>query len=325
MKFATLKSLTNRDGMLCLVDKKLKFAVHASPIAQTLQEALENWSKVAKPLQELATQLEAKELSNAFPINMQQLTSPLPRAYQWLDGSVYLNHVELVRKSRGATLPDDATTNPLMYQGGSDTFLGPYDPIPLLNAEYGLDFEAEVAIITDDVPLGTKALDALEHIKLIMLVNDVSMRNIAVKELQKGFGFLQAKPSSSFSPIALTPDELGAAWQDAKIHLPLYSYRNDKLFGEPNAGDDMAFSFVKLIEHAAKTRSLAAGTIIGSGTVSNRDRTRGSSCIVERRTIETLDGKTELTPYLQKGETVRIEMLNNSKENLFGSIIQKIV
>lgn len=324
MKLATLKSPHSRDGVLCVVSRDLNWAVYASPIAQTLQEALEKWVKTELPLRELAQQLEEGKLKHAFKLDLEILASPLPRAYQWLDGSVYLNHVELVRKSRGVALPPDAQTNPLMYQGGSDRFLSPYEPIPLQNVDDGLDFEAEVAVITDDVPMGISPKEAAAHIKLIMLVNDVSLRNIALQELSKGFGFIQAKPASSFSPIALTPDELGEAWKDTRVHLPLYSYRNNQQFGHPNAGVDMAFSFAELIAHAAKTRTLSAGTIIGSGTVSNRDRSKGASCIVEKRTIETIDQGQATTPYLNAGETIRIEMRNEAQENLFGSIIQTV-
>lgn len=324
MKLATLYSPHSRDGVLCLVSRDLNWAVYTSPIAQTLQEALEKWDKVEAQLREQAELLEKRLLKHAFQLDLKLLCSPLPRAYQWLDGSVYLNHVELVRKSRGVEMPADALTNPLMYQGGSDVFLGPYDAMPAYEPEDGLDFEAEVAIITDDVPMGVSVEAAASHIKLIMLVNDVSLRHIAVKEMAKGFGFIQAKPASSFSPVTLTPDELGDAWRDSKVHFPIHSYRNDQLFGEPNAGADMSFSFAQLIAHAAKTRTLAAGTIIGSGTVSNRDRSKGCSCIIEKRTIETIENGEPQTPYLKPGEQVRIEMLNAKGENLFGSIIQTV-
>lgn len=324
MKLATIGAPHKKDGILCLVSRDLKWAVYASPVAQTLQEALDNWQQLENPLREIAAQLEEGKLKHAFKLPLQALNAPLPRAYQWLDGSAYLSHVALVRKSRGVVMPADALTNPLMYQGGSDVFLGPFDSIPLQNPEDGLDFEAEVAVICDDVPMGTPAQQATDHIKLIVLVNDISLRNLALKELTKGFGFVQSKPPSSFSPLAITPDELGAAWQGSKVHLPLYTYRNNVRFGEPNAGIDMTFSFADLIAHAAKTRNLAAGTIIGSGTVSNQDKSHGASCIIEKRTIETLEHGEPQTPYLQAGETVQIEMLNEAGENLFGSIKQTV-
>lgn len=324
MKLATLKSPQHRDGVLCIVSRDLSKAVFGSPIAQTLQEALDNWELVEKPLREQAQMLEEGKLKHAFELNLKSLHSPMPRAYQWIDGSTFLNHVELVRKARGVSLPENLLTDPLMYQGGSDGFLGPYDPIQLPSLDDGIDFEGEVAVITDDVPMGVSAADAAKHIKLIVLVNDVSLRALALKEIAKGFGFYQAKPASSFSPIALTPDELGDAWDGQRLHLPLHSYFNGKPFGHPNAGEGMHFSFTDLIAHAAKTRTLAAGTIVGSGTVSNKDRSVGSSCIIEKRTIETLEQGEPKTPYLQYGDTVRIEMLNAQGQNLFGSIEQTV-
>jgi len=225
------------------------------------------------------------------------LASPLPRAYQWADGSAYLNHVELVRKARGAKLPDNLQTDPLIYQGGSDGFLGPLDPIPVATEDWGIDFEAEVAVITDDVPMGVTPEEASEHIKLVMLVNDVSLRNLIPNELVKGFGFFQGKPASAFSPVAVSPAELGTAWDGRKLNLSLSTWFNGKLFGNPDAGVDMAFDFPTLIAHAGKTRSLAAGSIIGSGTVSNRDRSRGCSCIAERRMIEIIEKGTPSTPH----------------------------
>lgn len=324
MKFATLKSPSCRDGILCLVNRSLNKAVYTSPIVQTLQEALDHWKKVEKPLRERAEALEANQLKHAFPLDLKTLHSPLPRAYQWVDGSTFLNHVELVRKSRGVPLPENLFTDPMVYQGGSDGFLGPYDPIQLPSLEDGIDFEGEVAVITDDVPMGISSEAAKAHIKLILLVNDVSLRTLALKELTKGFGFYQAKPASSFSPIALTPDELGDAWDGERLHLPLRSYLNGQAFGYPNAGEGMHFSFADLIAHAAKTRTLAAGTIIGSGTVSNKDKSVGSSCIIEKRTLETLEDGAPKTPYLQYFDTVRIEMLNQEGENLFGTIEQTV-
>ncbi|MCX7115853.1 MAG: fumarylacetoacetate hydrolase family protein [Gammaproteobacteria bacterium] len=324
MKLATLSAPNHRDGILCIVTSDLKRAVYASPIVQTLQQALDQWERVEPLLKAEAEKLENNQLSRAFDLDLHALSSPLPRAYQWADCSVYVNHIELVRKSRGAAMPADIATNPLIYQGGSDGFLGPYDPIQLPCLDDGIDYEAEVAVITDDVPMGVSAADAINHIKLIVLVNDVSLRELAMKELVKGFGFFLAKPASSFSPIALTPDELGKAWHEGRVHLPIHSYVNEKLFGEPNAGVDMLFSFPELIAYAAKTRSLGAGTIIGSGTVSNRDRSKGCSCIIEKRTIEFLEQGKAVTPYLQYGDTVRIEMLDKEGHNLFGTIFQTV-
>ena len=325
MKFATLKKTGSRDGQLCLVDKTMSRAILVSSIANTLQQALDNWTLVEKPLQSLYQQLNANELSESFAFNPEDCSAPLPRAYQWADGSAYVNHVELVRKARGADMPADFWVSPLMYQGGSDTFLGPTDPIVAQDEKYGIDFEAEIAVITDDVPMGITPEAASKHIKLFMLVNDVSLRNLIPQELAKGFGFFQSKPSSSFSPVAITPDELGAAFDGEKVHLPLYSFINGQLFGKPNAGVDMTFSFPTLIAHAAKTRKLGAGSIIGSGTVSNIDRSHGSSCIVEKRTLETLaDGKAQ-TPWLSFGDSVRIEMRDKQGDSLFGAIDQKVV
>lgn len=324
MKLATLKSPYHRDGILCLVNRKLTKAIDATPIVQTLQEALEQWDHVAPLLKIEADKLEQHIHPQAFDLDVRQLSAPLPRAYQWIDFSVYIHHVELVRKSRKAEIPEDLYTTPLVYQGGSDGFLGPYDPIRLPSVEDGIDFEAEVAIITDDVPMGVTVENAAQHIKLFVLVNDISLRNLAPKELARGFGFFLSKPASSFSPMALTPDELGASFREHRIHLPIYSYLNGEKFGEPNAGVDMLFSFPELISYAAKTRSLSAGTIIGSGTVSNRDHSKGSSCIVEKRTLELLETGKATTPYLQHGDTIRIEMLSEDGQNLFGSIIQTV-
>ena len=252
------------------------------------------------------------------------MTSPLPRAYQWADGSAYVNHVELVRKARGAKMPDNFWTDPLMYQGGSDAFLGPKDAIIAKDESYGIDFEAEVAIITDDVPMGVNVNDAASHIRLFMLVNDVSLRNLVPDEMAKGFGFFQSKPASSFSPVAVTPNELTPYWDGERLHLPLYSYLNGKLFGQPNAGVDMTFSFPQLIAHAAKTRSLSAGTIIGSGTVSNIDRSKGSSCIAEKRMLEIIEVGSAKTSFMRFGDTIRIEMENELGQTIFGAIEQQV-
>ncbi|MFC3907823.1 fumarylacetoacetate hydrolase family protein [Legionella dresdenensis] len=325
MKLATLKSARSRDGELCLVNRQLTRAVKVTQIAPTLQLALEQWPDVSGQLQEVYQALNNNQANGVFDFNAAQFASPLPRAYQWADGSAYVNHVELVRKARGAELPTNFWTDPLLYQGGSDTFLSPTEAIPVGDIDYGVDFEAEIAVITDDVPMGITTEQAGKHIKLLMLVNDVSLRNLIPDELAKGFGFFQSKPSSCFSPVAITPDELGSHWQDYRVHLPLLSYLNGKLFGQPNAGVDMTFSFARLIAHAAKTRALSAGSIIGSGTVSNLDRSKGSSCIAEKRMLEILaDGKPS-TPFMQYGDTIRIEMLDDNQQNLFGTIEQTVI
>ncbi len=259
-----------------------------------------------------------------FPFDPAACASPLPRAYQWADGSAYVNHVELVRKARGAEMPESFWTDPLMYQGASDSFLGPRDPIVMADEAWGIDFEAEVAVVTGDVPMGVSADDSGQYIRLIMLVNDVSLRNLIPGELAKGFGFFQAKPSSAFSPVAVTPDELGEAWDGGKLHLPLVSTLNGEVFGRPDAGVDMTFDFPTLIAHAAKTRPLAAGTIVGSGTVSNKDRSAGSSCIAERRMIETIEKGAPETPFLRFGDRVRIEMFDQEGASLFGAIEQEV-
>lgn len=323
MKLATIKS-NSRDGELCIVNKTLTQAIRVPQIAPTLQVAIDNWSTLAKPLNDIYQQLNENRLSDSFAFDATKMESPLPRAFQWADGSAYVNHVELVRKARGAEMPSKFWSDPLMYQGGSDNFLGPMEPIVVDDEDFGIDFEAEVAIITDDVPMGIKSSNAEEHIILIMLVNDVSLRNLIPNEIQKGFGFFQSKPESSFSPVAVTPDELGRHWDGKRLHLPLLSTLNGKLFGQPNAGVDMTFSFPELIAHAAKTRNLAAGTIIGSGTVSNLDRSKGSSCIAERRMLEILaEGKPE-TPFMHFGDVIRIEMNDEQGQSIFGAIHQEI-
>lgn len=324
MKLASLKSVNNQDGELCLVNRKLTTVTKVDHLVKTLQEAIDHWEEVKEPLNEIYLALNEGKITNTFPFTPQQMAAPLPRAYQWLDGSAYVNHVELVRKSRGVEMPADFWTVPLMYQGGSDTFLGANDAIQVADEGYGIDFEAEVAVITDNVPMGIDAEKAAEHIKLIMLVNDVSLRALAQAELARGFGFLHTKPSSSFSPVALTPDELVPHWDGKRLNLPLYSYINEQLFGQPNAGIDMTFSFPQLIAHAAKTRRLAAGTIIGSGTVSNTDRTKGSSCIIERRMLETLAEGKPHTEFLHFGDRVHIEMRDTEGCSYFGAIDQVI-
>ncbi|KTD19023.1 fumarylacetoacetate hydrolase family protein [Legionella jordanis] len=324
MKLASLKSDNCRDGELCVVNQELTRAIKAESIAKTMQDALDHWQEVEKPLQELYLALNENSLKGSFPFNEEKASSPLPRAFQWADGSAYVNHVELVRKARGAEMPANFWTDPLMYQGGSDNFLGPREPILVADESYGVDFEAEVAVITDDVPMAISSKEAAKHIKLILLVNDVSLRNLIPAEIAKGFGFFQSKPSSSFSPVAITPDELGPHWDGERIHLPLRSYLNGQLFGQPNAGIDMTFSFPELIAHAAKTRFLTAGTIIGSGTVSNLDRSKGSSCIAEKRMLEILAEGKATTPYMSYGDQIRIEMLCPEGKSLFGAIDQKV-
>ncbi|KTC68068.1 fumarylacetoacetate hydrolase [Legionella birminghamensis] len=323
MKLASLKS-DSRDGILCVVNQHGTQAVQVSTIASTLQYALERWTQVEEPLREVYQLLNEDKLADAFPLDPRNLHSPLPRAFQWADGSAYVNHVELVRKARGAELPANFWTDPLMYQGGSDAFLGPRDPIPVRDEAYGIDFEAEVAVITDDVPMGITPEAAIKHIKLLMLVNDVSLRNLIPDEIAKSFGFFQSKPASSFSPFAVTPDELGQYWDGNRLHLPLISHLNGLLFGQPDAGTDMTFSFPQLIAHAAKTRHLAAGTIIGSGTVSNTDRSKGSSCIAERRMLEVLEQGKPSTPFMRFGDRIRIEMLDDRQQSIFGAIDQVV-
>ena len=322
MKLGTLRQ-GGRDGSLIVVSRDLARAVKAWQIAPTVQNALDNWATVAPRLNELCVQLEAGK-AETFAVDLHSLGAPLPRAYQWLDGSAYLSHVELARQARGASLPPEFRTDPLMYQGCSDPFLGPGDPIVLADENWGIDFEAEVAVITDDVPMGVSGDDAGRHICLLLLVNDVSLRNLIPLELAKGFGFVNSKPSSSCSPVAVTPDELGDKWKGGKIHLPLRSHLNGKLFGEPDAGTDMCFDFPALISHAARTRNLGAGTIIGSGTVSNYDRSHGFSCIVEKRMYETVQQGHPATPFLRFGDRVRIEMMDEQGQSVFGPIDQQV-
>lgn len=320
MKLASLK--LGRDGELCVVNRALTEACRVTDIAPTLQSALDNWHDVAPDLEKIYQQLNEANCTNAFPFHVKDMASPLPRAYQWADGSAYVNHVELVRKARGAEMPENFWHDPLMYQGGSDGFLGPCDPIIASDEAFGIDFEAEVAVITDDVPMNVEVEKASSHIRLLMLVNDVSLRHLIPNELAKGFGFFQSKPASSFSPVALTPDELTPYWDGKRLHLPLLSTLNHQRFGEPNAGVDMTFSFPELIAHAAKTRQLCAGTIIGSGTVSNTDRTKGSSCIAEQRMLEIIESGQAKTPFMHFGDTIRIEMLDHNHQSLFGAIEQ---
>ncbi len=324
MKLATINDGT-RDGKLIVVNRQLSQAVAVPQIAATLQQALDNWASCKTQLEEIYNLLNEGKCQSTLDFAKLTLASPLPRAYQWADGSAYVNHVELVRKARGAEMPENFWHDPLMYQGGSDTFLGPRDAIPLTDETVGMDFESEIAVITTDVPLRADVKTSAHSICLFMLVNDVSLRNLIPNEMAKGFGFFQSKPSSAFSPVAVTPDELSSAWDGKKVHLPLHTYFNNKLFGAPNAGVDMTFDFPTLIAHAAKTRKLGAGTIIGSGTVSNYDRSKGSSCIAEVRMLETLQHGKPVTPFMKAGDTVRIEMFNDANQSIFGAINQTVV
>ncbi|MDL3985495.1 fumarylacetoacetate hydrolase family protein [Shewanella xiamenensis] len=324
MKLASYNN-GRRDGQLMLVSRDLTQTVAVPAIAHTMQQLLDGWELLKPQLQELYDALNEGKLPNAQAFDEAKCLSPLPRAYQWADGSAYVNHVELVRKARGAEMPETFWTDPLFYQGGSDSFIAPKADIPLASEDWGIDFESEIAVITDDVPMGVSAENAAKHIKLLMLVNDVSLRNLIPAELAKGFGFFQSKPSSSFSPVAITPDELGARWEDSKVHLPLITYLNGELFGRPNAGVDMTFNFSQLISHVAKTRPLGAGAIIGSGTISNYDRSAGSSCLAEKRMLEVISNGKASTPFMRFGDTVRIEMLDDNGASIFGAIDQKVV
>lgn len=324
MKLASYNN-GRRDGQLMLVSKDLSKAVAVPAIANTMQQLLDAWELLQPQLQELYEALNDGLIDSAVDFDEAQCLSPLPRAYQWADGSAYVNHVELVRKARGAQMPESFWTDPLVYQGGSDCFIGPKADIPLASEDWGIDFESEIAVVTDDVPMGVKSENAEQHIKLLMLVNDVSLRNLIPGELAKGFGFYQAKPSSSFSPVAVTPDELGARWEDSKVHLPLITHLNDSLFGRPNAGVDMTFNFSQLVSHVAKTRPLGAGAIIGSGTISNYDRSAGSSCLAETRMLETIAEGKPSTSFMKFGDRVRIEMLDDNQKSIFGSIDQQVV
>lgn len=324
MKLATLRNGA-RDGGLVVVSRDLVRAVAVPQIAPTLQAALDDWARASGQLQAVAAALDRNELKDAFEFDAASAMSPLPRAYQWVDGSAYVNHVELVRKARGAEMPASFWTDPLVYQGGSDDFLGPCEDAPFVSEEFGIDLEGEVAVITDDVAMSSGRDEARGHIKLLMLVNDWSLRNLIPAELAKNFGFYQSKPATTFSPVAVTPDELGTAWDGGKINLPLVVHINGELFGRPQAGDDMTFDFPRLIEHIAKTRNARAGTIIGSGTVSNYDRSLGSACLAERRTLEQIETGRPVTPYLKFGDRVRIEMFDAQGRSLFGAIDQQVV
>ena len=323
MKLATLKD-GSRDGQLAVVSRDLSSAHFASSIAPRLQAVLDDWDFIAPQLNELYLTLNEGRARHAFAFDPKQCMAPLPRAVQWADGSAYVNHVELVRKARGAEMPPEFWTDPLMYQGGSDDLLGPCDDVVCGSEKWGIDFEGEVAVVTGDVKMGSSPEACASQIKLLMLANDVSLRNLIPAELAKGFGFLQSKPATAFSPVAVTPDELGETWRDGKLHLPLLVHWNGAQVGAPNAGEDMTFSFFQLIAHLAKTRNVRAGSIIGSGTVSNLDRSRGYACIAEKRCLETIaDGKAA-TPFMKFGDTVKIEMRDVNGVSIFGAIDQKV-
>jgi fumarylacetoacetate (FAA) hydrolase len=324
MKLATRKNNT-RDGELLVVSKDNTKAILAGDSVRTMQDLLDDWSELSPALFEAYRALNAGERKDAFDVDATKLHSPFPRAYGWVDGSAYINHIVLVRKARGAEPPETLRTDPLVYQGGSDTFLGPRDGIPLANTDWGCDFESEIAVVMDDTPQGVQPEDVGQYIRLVMLCNDVSLRNLIPGELAKSFGFFVSKPSSAFSPFAITPDELGDAWVDGRLHLPLITHLNGELYGNPDAGPEMHFSFHEIIAHVCKTRSLSAGTIVGSGTISNEDRSKGSSCLAEKRMIEKIDTGEFSTPFMTYGDRVSIEMFNANGESLFGQIDQTVV
>lgn len=323
MKLATLRE-NGPDGVLVVVSRDLSRAQQVLDIAPTLQQALESWGRVEAWLQEVSQQLNA-DAEAGFVLNHEHLAAPLPRSYQWLDGSAYLPHVRRVRQARGAELPDQLLTDPMMYQGAGDCMLGPRDDIPLPDVDWGLDFESEVGVITDTVSMGVSPDGAGAHIKLLVLINDISLRNLIPAELAKGFGFLQGKPATALSPVAVTPDELGEAWDGGRLHLPLRTWLNGEWFGEPDAGQDMQFDFPALISHAARSRILSAGTLLGSGTVSNVDAKRGCSCLVEKRVLEIIEHGKAMTEYLKVGDRVRISMQDAAGCSIFGDIEQQVV
>jgi fumarylacetoacetate (FAA) hydrolase len=323
MKLATLRA-GGRDGTLVVVSRDGSRYAPATGIAPTLQAALDDWARVEPKLRALAADVDGNRVATQ-PLDVRALHAPLPRAYEWVDGSAFLNHVILVRKARGAEPPETLRSDPLVYQGGSGVLLAPTDDIPLVDAAWGLDFEAEICVVLDDTPLGTRAADAAKHVKLVMLANDVTLRSLVPNELAKSFGFFQSKPATAFSPFAVTPDELGDAWRDGRVHLRLRTTYNGTVVGDTDGGPEMHFSFYDLIQHICKTRAFTAGTIVGSGTVSNADRARGISCLAERRMIETIEkGKPE-TPFMKAGDTVEIEMRAPDGSSIFGKIAQKVV
>jgi fumarylacetoacetate (FAA) hydrolase len=323
MKLGSLKE-GGRDGTLIVVSRDLTHAVKAAGIAATMQAALDDWSNVAPRLNALSDDLNAGKAAGAFALDMKALAAPLPRAYEFVDGSAYLPHVERVRRARGAEVPESFYVDPLMYQATSAGFLGPRDPVIVPSEDYGIDLEAEVVVVTDDVPMAVTPEQAAAHIQLVGLVNDVSLRNLIPNELAKGFGFLQSKPRSALSPVFVTPDELGEVWQDEKLHLPMRTWLNGKWFGEAECGVDMQFNFAQLVAHAAKTRPLTAGSIVGSGTIANEDTSKGASCLAEQRTVETLASGKASTPFLKYGDSLRIEITDTQGASIFGAIEQLV-
>ena len=322
MKLATLRDGT-RDGLLVVVRGDNEVYAPAG-VVKTMQEALDRWEEVAPKLQELSAKLNGKEVEGT-KVEVEQLDAPLPRAYEWIDGSAYINHIVLVRKARNAEPPETLETDPLVYQGGSGVLLGPRADIEVPNVEWGCDFEAEIAVILGDTPRGVTAAEASEYVKLVVILNDVTFRSLIPGELAKSFGFFQSKPATAFAPFAVTPDELGDVWKEGRLHLPLKSTYNGEVFGEPDAGPEMHFSFFDLIAHITKTRAFTAGTILGSGTISNQDRSKGSSCLAEKRMIEKIDEGEFKTPFMSPGDTIQIEMKNEAGENIFGTIDQKVI
>ncbi|BDS11046.1 fumarylacetoacetate hydrolase family protein [Aureispira anguillae] len=323
MKLATIDN-NSRDGQLVVVNKMLTKAIAVPEIAANMQIAIDNWAQTAPALTTIYNQLNLNQLEGAFNFLEAKIMAPIPRAYHWADGSAYVTHVELVRKARNAKLPDSFWTDPLMYMGASDAFIGAHDPIQIEQEAWGIDFESEVAVITDDVPAGVSPSQALDHIQLITIINDVSLRNLIPNELSKQFGFYQSKPWTAFAPVVVTPDELEGVWKDGKLHLPLHSTLNGELVGSPNAGIDMTFDFGKLIAHAAKTRSLMAGTVIGSGTVANQGSPNGSSCIAEIRCLEIINSGKASTPFMSFGDRIEIEMFDETGQTIFGKIDQVV-
>ena len=323
MKLGTIKNGT-RDGALVVVSRDLSRYIEAGSIAPNLQQALDHWDHCEQELEKLFDQLQA-DAGLGEKTDFSEFLSPLPRAYEWIDGSAYINHIVLVRKARGAEPPPTLQTDPLIYQGGSGVLLAPHAPIYLEDENWGCDFESEICVILGDTPQGVSPESAADHVKLVMIANDVSLRNLIPAELQKGFGFFQSKPATAFSPVCVTPSELGASWDQGRLHRPLVTYLNGEKYGDPDAGPEMHFSFHQLISHIVKTRAFTAGTIVGSGTVSNEDRTRGSSCLAEKRMIEKIDDGEIKTPFLKSGDRVRIEMFDQNQKSIFGPIDQLVV
>jgi len=323
MKLGSLKE-GGRDGTLIVVSRDLSRAVKATGIAATLQAALDDWSNLAPRLNALYGELQAGTAPGAFALDVAAMAAPLPRAYEFVDGSAYLPHVERVRRARGAEVPESFYVDPLMYQATSAGFLAPRDPVLVPSEDYGIDLEAEVVVITDDVPMAATPAQAAAHIQLVGLVNDVSLRGLIPAELAKGFGFLQSKPRSALSPVFVTPDELGDVWREDKLHLPMRTWINGAWFGEAECGVDMQFSFAQLVAHAAKTRPLTAGTIVGSGTIANEDTGKGASCLAEQRTVETLRDGQPSTPFLKYGDVIRIDVTDGDGASIFGAIEQRI-